>query len=400
MPTVGVLGAGTMGAGIAQVAAAAGWTVRLLDADPAIVARKIEEVGRNFARLVEKGRMTAAEAEAARGRLVPVDAAAEFADAELVIEAIVEDLDAKVAALRPVAAAAPTAILASNTSSLSIGRLGAALSAAPRTVGMHFFNPVPLMPLVEVISGPQTAEEHADRTAEIAKAWGKSVVRASDTPGFIVNRVARGYYLEALRMFDEGIAGVDEIDATLKRLGGFRMGPFELMDLIGIDVNYSVSLSVWEQMGRPARLSPHRLQRELVDRGHLGRKTRRGVYSYDREPPTPALAVERRSYSWPDELRDAVRRFADGAARGAASVTEQYILARPLAAIINEAALALDENVASADDIDTAMRLGTNYPLGPLQWADQIGRHTCATLLRRLNATVDDGRFTPARSLA
>ncbi len=400
MPTVGVLGAGTMGAGIAQVAAAAGWNVRLLDADAAIVARKIEEVGRNFARLVEKGRMAAAEAGAARERIRAAAASAEFAEAELVVEAIVEDLDAKVAALRPVAAAAPTAILASNTSSLSIGRLGAALGAAPRTVGMHFFNPVPLMPLVEVISGPQTAAEHADRTAEVALAWGKTVVRASDTPGFIVNRVARGYYLESLRMFDEGIAGVDEIDATLKRLGGFRMGPFELMDLIGIDVNYSVSLSVWEQMGRPARLTPHRLQRELVDRGHLGRKTRRGVYAYDREPPTPALAVERRSYSWPDALRDAVRRFADGATRGEASVTEQYILARPLAAIINEAALALDENVASAADIDTAMRLGTNYPQGPLQWADQIGRHTCATLLRRLNATVDDARFTPARSLA
>ena len=427
MQTVAVLGAGTMGAGIAQVAAASGWKVLLRDLDAAFVEKQLAGIRKQYDRLVEKSRMSAAERDAAVARLNAAPDAGVLRDADLVVEAIVENLDAKVAALRPLVEVAKSdCIFASNTSSLSIAKLAAGLAAERgetaivqnpeskihnRVVGMHFFNPVPLMPLVEIISGPQTDPAVADRAAEIARSWGKTVVRAKDTPGFIVNRVARGYYLEALRMLGEGVAGVDEIDATLKRLGGFRMGPFELMDLIGIDVNYSVTLSVWEQMGRPARLAPHPIQKQLVERGHFGRKSKQGFFSYQTEHPVPAVPVERRTFQLPAPLHEAVRRFVDGAVKPAAganppvdpdrggSLTEQYIFARVLAAIINEAALAHDEGVASQADIDTAMKLGTNYPRGPLEWADEIGRHTCASLLRRLNEGAGDGRFAPAAHL-
>jgi 3-hydroxybutyryl-CoA dehydrogenase len=197
-------------------------------------------------------------------------------------------------------------------------------------------------------------------------------------------------------MLSEGVAGVDEIDGLLKRLGGFRMGPFELMDLIGLDVNFSVSVSVWEQLGRPARLRPSTIQQGLVERKLLGRKSKQGYYSYQSEHPLPAAPVDRRSFDLPEELYKAVRLFCEPGAEGAASITEQYVFARTLSAIINEAALAVDDGVASVADIDTAMRLGVNYPRGPLEWAEKIGRRTCRFLLDALNRRVDDGRFAPA----
>lgn len=409
MPNLVVVGVGTMGAGIAQVAAAAGWTVRLADVDPAFVARQIDALRRNFDRLVEKGRMSAAQRDAAAGSLHPAAGPADAASADLVIEAVVEDLSAKVAALAPLAAAASAgAIFATNTSSLSVTALAQGLAAAaqsaaaplaPRFVGMHFFNPVALMPLVEIIAGRQTEPGIADRAAQFAAGWGKTVVRAADKPGFIVNRVARGYYLEALRMLDEGVASVGEIDHTLRTLGGFRMGPFELMDLIGIDVNYSVSCSVWEQLGRPERLRPHAIQARLVEQKHFGRKTKRGFYSYDAEPPVPAVVAERRSFDLPAKVYETVRRVADAGAAGAGSSTEQYVFARTIAAIINEAAHLLDDRGATAADIDTAMKLGTNYPRGPCEWAERIGRNTVAALLRALDEQARDGRFAPAASL-
>lgn len=428
MPTVGVLGAGTMGSGIAQVAAAAGWTVRLSDREADYTRRQRERIAAGLDRLVEKGRLAADARDRTLAQITVTDAADHgrwAAECDLIIEAVIEDMDVKCAALRPLVAAAPRAVIASNTSSLSITRLGAELAAPERVVGMHFFNPVPLMPLVEVIAGRQSAPDAVQRTADIARAWGKTVVNAQDTPGFIVNRVARGYYLESLRMFGEGIAGVDEIDQTLKKLGGFRMGPFELMDLIGIDVNWSVSNSVWEQMGRPARLEPHPVQARLVQAGRLGRKSKRGFYSYESEPPLAAELVDRRTFTYPAELHEAVRRVADAAVqppRAAAasepresagpgtpraagqvgaegSATQQYIFARVLVTIINEAAMALDEQVATAADIDTAMKLGTNYPRGPLEWAESIGRRTCAHLLRVLDKHVGGGRFAPAEWL-
>lgn len=399
MPQVGILGTGTMGAGIAQTAAAAGWDAVLSDVKAEIAAAAVEGVHKRFARLVEKGRMSEADATAASSRLSVATSHNDFANCELIVEAVVEDLDVKVNIFKQIADANKDAILASNTSSLSIKKLGAAINEPARFVGMHFFNPVPLMPLVECIAGDETSHDARDRVYDIAKAWGKTPVRCADTPGFIVNRVARGYYLEPLRMVGAGIAGIDEIDATLTRLGGFKMGPFTLMDLIGIDVNYPVSVSVWEQLGKPARLTPHPLQAKLFEAGHLGRKTKRGAYSYEHETPLPALISDRRSFEMPEELHAAVRRFCDGAATESGSATEQYIFARTLAAIINEAALAIDDNVASEDDIDTAMRLGTNFPHGPIEWAAKAGIRTTRALLQQLNQRVKDNRFAPAEWL-
>lgn len=399
MPSVGIIGTGTMGAGIAQVAALAGWTAELLDVSEQVAAGAAAGVRRQLDRLVEKGKLSPAARDAAAARLVVAGGPRALSGCELVIEAVVENLDAKCRVLRDLRAnLPPDTILATNTSSLSVGAIGQGCGAPQMTVGMHFFNPVPLMPLVEIIAGERTAGPVVQRAAEIARLWGKTVVHAKDTPGFIVNRVARGYYLESLRMLGEGIAGVDEIDRTMRSLGGFRMGPFELMDLIGIDVNYTVSVSVYEQLGRPARLAPHPLQRELLDAGRLGRKTQRGFYLYGEEgaAPMPAVAVDRRSFHVPPTLYEFVRRFNEKAAREIGSATEQYVYARVLAVVMNEAALLADERGATPEDIDTAMRLATGYPHGPLEWAEQTGRHTVAGLLRALNESVEDRRFAPA----
>ena len=400
MHTVGVVGAGTMGAGIAQTAAQAGWTAVISDVNIDASRKAIEGIRKNFDKLVEKNKITpdARDAYAARIQLATIPG--DYAPCEVIIEAVIEDLKLKADVLRPISAEAPRAIIASNTSSLSITKIGRAIEAGKRTVGMHFFNPVPLMPLVEVIAGDDSDPAAVNRVFEIATAWGKTAVRAKDTPGFIVNRVARGYYLESLRMLEEGIAGVDEIDHTLKTLGGFRMGPFELMDLIGIDVNYAVSCSVWEQMGSPARLTPHPLQKQLVDGKMLGRKSKLGFYSYQTEHPVPAVAVKRASFELPKDLFDAVRRVCAKGTSIDASITEQYVFARVLATIINEAAHALEEGVASAADIDTARKKGTNYPKGPLEWSDAIGRHTVAAFLRTMDGIAGDGRFAPSAALA
>lgn len=396
MSEVAVIGAGTMGSGIAQVAATHGWRVRLVDVDAAIAGRAIERVRGQLDRAVERQRISAADRDAALSRL----SAATIADlggCELVVEAIVEDLDVKARILREAARVVPpAAIIASNTSSLSITRIGESTGCAERTVGMHFFNPAPVMPLVEVIAGSASAAGVVQRAAEIAAAWGKTPVRAKDTPGFIVNRVARGYYLEPLRMLDEGVSGVSEIDHILRTLGGFRMGPFELMDLIGIDVNYSVSCSVWEQLGRPARLQPHEIQRRLVEQNHCGRKTKQGFYSYQPAHPYPAVVLPRKSFELPDDVYKAVRLLCQTGTDESGSITEQYVFARTLAAIINEAGLALDGDVATAEDIDTAMRLGVNYPRGPIEWAERIGRRTCRHLLDTLNRHAGDDRFAAA----
>lgn len=400
MPVVGIVGAGTMGTGIAQVAATAGWEVRLLDVSEELIRKSQETTRRALEKLVEKGKLAAQEAELAIARLGVAAGPEDLKDCDLVIEAIVEDLETKVSTLRPIVAATrPDAIFASNTSSLSISKIGAGIGSAERCVGMHFFNPVPMMPLVEVISGVQTAPRFADRVAEIAQNWGKTVVRAADTPGFIVNRVARGYYLEALRMLGEGIAGVDEIDQTMRGLGAFRMGPFELMDLIGIDVNFNVSLSVWEQLGRPARLRPHDIQRDLFERKQFGRKSKQGFYSYQTEHPVPAVVVRRQSFRLPDKTYQAVRMFFDAVTDRGGSITEQYVFSRIVVTIINEAALLVDEGGATPADIDTAMKLGTNYPFGPLELAQKVGRRTCAFLLRGLDEGLAEPRFSPARWL-
>jgi 3-hydroxybutyryl-CoA dehydrogenase len=395
-----------MGAGIAQVAAQHGWAVRLVDVNEELLRRGVTGIGKQLARLGEKGKLAAEERDAVLSRIrattdIGGDTQGEnvpVAGVELAIEAVVEDIAVKQKVFASLEAALPAgAILATNTSSLSVTKIAAGTKHPERVVGMHFFNPAPLMPLVEIIRGEQSDPAKVQATAAIARSWGKTTVIAKDTPGFIVNRVARGYYLEALRLLGEGAAGIDEIDQVMKRQGGFKMGPFELMDLVGLDVNFAVSLSVWEQMGRHARFTPHAIQESLVKAGYLGRKTGRGFYSYASEHPLPAYAVDRRSFEVNPKLADAMRAFGTRAGAASAGTTEQLIFTRILAAIINEAGLARDEDVASAADIDIAMIKGTNYPKGPLAWAEEIGPRTVRGVLRALNDAVGDRRYEPAK---
>jgi 3-hydroxybutyryl-CoA dehydrogenase len=375
---LGVLGAGTMGAGIAQVAALAGVEVLLHDPLPGAVDKARDRVAGFLARRVEKEELSPADRDAAMGRIQPQHHLEDLAAAELVVEAIPEDLELKRRAFRLLdAAASPRTLLATNTSSLSVARIASAAATPERVLGMHFFNPVPLMALVEVIPGPMTDGAAVERGQAIARQLGKEPVVAADTPGFIVNRVARPFYLEAMRIVGEGAARVDEVDGAMRRIG-FRMGPFELVDAIGLDVNFAVSNSVYEQAFFEPRYRPHPMQRALVDAGRLGRKSGGGFYEYTPEGARTAVwsGVEQR----PDGPR-------------VDHLGEELIAARILATIVNEAASAVADGVATPDAVDTAMRLGTNYPSGPLEWGERIGLDHVLHTLDALNAAVPDGRY-------
>jgi 3-hydroxybutyryl-CoA dehydrogenase len=389
-----ILGAGTMGAGIAQVAATAGWTVELKDVNEDVCRTAIDGIRQRLDRLVEKQRLTAEQRDAISGRLGVATCDDCIAPSALIIEAIVENLDVKTNVLRElIPALSDDCIIATNTSSLSVTALGDALDQPHRTVGMHFFNPAPLMKLVEVIAGKRTDPAVADRVASIASGWGKQVARAADVPGFIVNHVARPYYLEAFRILEDGYADPATIDAAMKTHAGFRMGPLELTDLIGQDVNTATTRSVWNQLDQPPLLHPSALQEQLVADGALGRKTKRGVYDHTADPPAVALSITPVAPDFTAELQSAVDAFTAALGITDAPALERSIVARIIIALIAQAALAHQRGVASKADINTALRYGVNYPHGPFEWVAMAGESACLHLLAALNATVDDDRF-------
>ncbi len=397
--TLLVLGAGTMGAGIAQVAAVAGWSVRILDLDTRRAEAAVASAGGHIERLAEKGRISTEEAASARERLTRAEDAAGAAGCDLLIEAIVEDMDVKVRAVSDLLPHLPaTAIIATNTSSLSVTDFGRRLGEAARTVGMHFFNPAPLLKLVEVIPGTETAPAVTAETKRIAEAWGKVVAIAGDAPGFIVNHVARPYYLEAFRVLADGIADVATIDAVMRTAGRFRMGPFELTDLIGQDVNTATTRSVWERLEQPALLAPSPLQESLVAAGDLGRKTGRGVYDHAAEPPLPVLGSATAAIPADGPLTAAAIAFEAAAADavgGEPSTDPRAAIAfgRILLALITQARRAAALGIGTPADIDTALRFGVNYPLGPLAWAEAIGPDRVEALREALLAVPGHERF-------
>ena len=489
--SIGVVGAGTMGAGIAQVAAVAGRPVRIADAVPGAAERAVTVIRDRVKAQVAKGRLSV-DPDALD--LIAVDAADGLAECEVVIEAIVEDLEVKRALFAELeTVVASDAILASNTSSLSPTAIAAGLAHPERLVGLHFFNPVPAMRLVEVISGLATAPHVADAAADLATAWGKTVVRSTATPGFIVNRIARPFYAEAWRLYEEHAAVPQHIDAVLTGAGGFRMGPFALMDLIGHDVNEAVTRSVWSAFGYDPRFAPSLAQRALVEAGWLGRKAGRGVYPAAGAPaatPAPAarspkVVIEHAAHARdgdrePSPLRALLDRAGVGTVSGdrddtgaglpdglvelpagallaqcdgvtatslsaaferpvivvdrvldpgtataiaiapsdgcpPAALTEAtgllqaagldvyvtddtpgLIVTRTVAMLANLAADALAGRVASEPDIDAAMRLGVNYPLGPLTWARRWGIGTVLRVLDSLEDWYRDGHYRPS----
>lgn len=354
---IGVVGSGAMGSGIAQVAATAGHPTIIYDTNAAALDKAKANLTNSLNKLVEKQKITADKAADILALTTYSSSIQDFKSCDLIIEAIVENIDVKQSVFKELESiTSNTCVLASNTSSLSITSIASACNNPEKVIGIHFFNPATLMPLVEIIPGVATDMVIANHCQALINSWGKVTVMAKDTPGFIVNRVARPFYSEALRIYDEQLADMATIDWAIKEFGGFKMGPFELMDLIGHDVNYVVTETVWKQFYYDPRFKPSLTQKRLLEAKFLGKKSGRGFYDY------------REGISLPEPTKD--------------EALAKYIVNRVLCMLINEAADTKYLGIASATDIDLAMTKGVNYPKGLLKWADEIGG---AQVLRTLN---------------
>jgi 3-hydroxybutyryl-CoA dehydrogenase len=372
---IAIIGSGTMGSGIAQVAATAGCQVKLYDTNKEALDKAKNALEKILLRLIEKGRIDEKEKQRIQSNITYVESLKDLSDADLTIEAIVENLDVKQNVFRELESyQSKEAIIASNTSSLSIASIASALEKPERCIGVHFFNPAPLMPLVEIVPAVQTSEEVLEKVFSTIKDWKKVPVKAQDTPGFIVNRVARPFYGEALRIYEERYAGLPEgeagfatIDWAMKEFGGFRMGPFQLMDFIGNDVNYTVTETVFKAFYYDPRYKPSFTQKRFAEAGYLGRKSGKGFYDYSEGAKKVA------------PLKD--------------QDMGQKIFDRVLVMLINEAADALFLNIATAKDIDLAMTKGVNYPKGLLQWANEKGISWCVEQMDQLYDTYREDRY-------
>ncbi|HBH05210.1 MAG TPA: 3-hydroxybutyryl-CoA dehydrogenase [Flavobacteriales bacterium] len=368
---VGIIGSGAMGVGIAQIAAENGHNVVLYDVDNEALVKARIKIEALMDKLISKGKRTQEQATKILSCIRYVDGLHYFKDTHFVIEAIVENLEVKTELfLHLEKVVGKDCVLATNTSSLSIAAIGGKMQNPERLIGVHFFNPAPLMPLVEIIPSLRTNPEIVEEVTDLVKFWGKHTVLAKDTPGFIVNRVARPFYSEALRILEEGIADVTTIDWAMKDLAGFRMGPFELMDLIGNDINYVVTETVWQQMYYDPKYKPAITQKRLMESGLHGRKTGIGFYDYEQPDLNPLPFHDRK--------------------------LGQEIVDRILYMLINEAADTLFWKIASRDDIDTAMIKGLNHPKGPFQWADEIGILRALDGMRDLFEWYGDDRYRPS----
>ena len=364
MAKLSVIGAGTMGTGIAQVAATAGWDVVVNDTNSNVLEKCSMSLVKVMNRLVARQKI---EQNTADNILSKIDFTVDqkhFENSDLVIEAIIENPDIKQKAFSVIEKIVrEDTIIASNTSSLSLASIGASLKNPTRFVGIHFFNPAPLMPLVEVIPAVQTTEETTNKAKKWVEGWGKLTVLAKDTPGFIVNRVARPFYGESLRIYEEGIANFVTIDWAMKELGNFKMGPFELMDFIGNDINYTVTETVFQSFFYDPRYKPSFTQKRMSEAGFLGKKSGRGYYDYTEGIQKPKPTKDEK--------------------------LGNQILDRVLVMLINEAVDALFLNIANKKDIDLAMTKGVNYPKGLLKWADEKGINWC---VEKMDAIYDEYR--------
>ncbi|MBD3637631.1 MAG: NAD(P)-binding domain-containing protein [Crocinitomicaceae bacterium] len=368
---IAILGAGSMGSGIAQVTSQAGHEVVLADTNDEQLDKAKSKLSKIMDRLVEKERVTAEESQAIQNRISYTKDINDFAGSGLVIEAIVENLEIKKTVFGQFETIVDeNCVLATNTSSLSVASIAAACKNAERVIGIHFFNPAPLMPLVEIIPAVQTSDEVAKNARALIDSWKKVTVLAKDTPGFIVNRVARPFYGEALRIYEEGVADFATIDWAMTELGGFRMGPFTLMDYIGNDVNYTVTETVFAAFYYDPRYKPSFTQKRHSEAGWYGRKSGRGYYDYSE------------GAKMPEPNKD--------------EALGKKILNRILVMLINEAVDAVFLNIATPEDVDLAMTKGVNYPKGLLAWADEIGLEKVLADLEHLHAEYGEDRYRPS----